>query len=130
MIEPTNVHHQRLTVSDIERSVDFYTRVVGFRLLRQREAARVLGAGSILLVLAPPPHQATPGDRFDPNRIGLDHLCFSLPTWSDLAAMAEQLTAAGVAHSGVKDLGPEFGFGTLTFEDPDGIQLEFAAPHP
>ncbi len=130
MIRATGVHHLRLTVSNVPRSQEFYTQVLGFELVRPRGPAVVLRAGALTLVLAPSPAQPLPGDRFDPNRVGLDHLSFSLASWADLEAAAVELRERRVPNSGVRDLGPEYGIGILTFEDPDGIQLEFTALRP
>ena len=74
------VHHVTLTVSDIKRSADFYTSYLGFKVVVEFEPRVALSNGSLLLVLSPPPDpaQAISQDRFNENRIGLDHVSFGV----------------------------------------------------
>ena len=76
--------------------------------------------GSSLLGLRP---VAT--DSFDEDRVGLDHLSFTVPGRADLDAAADLLDERGVAHGGVKDIGAGY---ILEFRDPDNIALELFAP--
>ena len=125
--------HVRLTVTDISRSRAFYDRVfalpVAFEVSpdadeQTRERLGFLYGGVIyrlgsgLLGLRP---VAPSGDRFDEDRVGLDHLSFSVPDREAVEAAAARLDELGVAHSGVKDLGRAV---LLEFRDPDGIALE------
>ena len=133
------VHHLRLTVTDIQRSRQFYTHLLGFQVAvespppgdpSEAEAFRVLfggvvmARGGLLLGLRP---MAPEGDRFDPDRVGLDHLSFSVPSREDLEQAVRLLDEHGVPHGGITRL-PAFGIDVLPFEDPDGIQLELTAP--
>jgi glyoxylase I family protein len=68
---------------------------------------------------------APAGDRFDENRVGLDHVSFAVPGRADLDAAAAALDSLGVAHSGVKNIGVAL---LLEFRDPDNIALELFAP--
>jgi len=70
---------------------------------------------------------APAGDRFDPDRVGLDHLSFGVPTREDLKQAARLFDERGVRHGEITRL-PSFGIDVLAFEDPDGIQLELTAP--
>jgi glyoxylase I family protein len=131
--------HVRLTVTDITRSRAFYDTVFGFDVAyempddpdaAQREAFAFLFGGVIytfgagqLLGLRPVAH---PSDRFDEDRVGLDHVSFALRTLADLEEAVATLDAAGVAHEPVKDIG---GLSILEFRDPDGNALELIAPH-
>lgn len=133
-------HHIRLTVTDIARSRAFYTDVLGFQVIAespgdpQDPAVRadpnqlyggvVLLAGSLVLGLRP---VAPASDRFEPDRVGLDHLSFSVASKAVLDEAATALTGAGVTHGVVTDL-PGFGIAVLSVDDPDGIQLELTAP--
>ena len=128
--------HVRLTVTDISRSRAFYDQVfalpVAFEVPpdadeQTRERLGFLYGGVIyrlgsgLLGLRP----VAPGsDRFDEDRVGLDHLSFSVPDREAVEAAAALLDELGVAHSGVKDLGRAV---LLEFRDPDGIALELYA---
>ena len=74
------VHHFRLTVSDVDRSSAFYTEVLGFRKLMDLNPGAFLTNGTIGLGLGPSPDAARrgKGDRFDENRVGLDHMSFGV----------------------------------------------------
>jgi catechol 2,3-dioxygenase-like lactoylglutathione lyase family enzyme len=85
----------------------------------------ILTNGTLLLGLRPTDGPA--GDRFDENRVGLDHLSFNVASRADLEAAARRLDEAGVPHSDIYELVP-FGIALLPFRDPDGIQLELTAP--
>lgn len=133
----TGYAHVRLTVTDIARSRAFYERVFGRPVAfevppdadaetRERLAFLFGGViyrlGSGLLGLRP---VAPDDDRFDEDRVGLDHLSFSVGSRSDLEAAAALLDEMGVDHELVKDLGRAL---ILEFRDPDGIGLELSAP--
>lgn len=143
-LEP--VHHIRLTVTDVQRSRDFYTEVLGFDVamdgppaaddplyvmaVENLQGGVVLTNGSMLLGLRPvdEEHKAC-GDQFDPFRVGLDHLSFSVRHRDALEAAASMLDERAVPHGEVTDL-PVFGISVLSLRDPDGIQLELTAPLP
>src|SRR5918911_109189 len=84
-------HHVRLTVTDVERSRAFYTQVLGFGVALdgppEDDADGIVAdtlQGGVVLVNAGvmiglrPVDAAHAGDRFDPFRVGLDHLSFSV----------------------------------------------------
>jgi glyoxylase I family protein len=133
------IHHLRLTVTDVERSRRFYTRLLGFEVAVESppdddpsaaEAFKILFGGvvmirgSLLMGLRP---MAPAGDRFDPDRVGLDHLSFSVANRDDLDHAVALLDENGVRHGQITSL-PSFGIDVLPFEDPDGVQLELTAP--
>jgi glyoxylase I family protein len=134
-----DIHHLRLTVTDLQRSRDFYTGLLGFQVAAESPPADdpaagevfkilfggvVLIRGNLLLGLRP---VAPAGDRFDPDRAGLDHLSFSVPGRRDLEQAARLLEQRQVPHGEITSL-PSFGIDVLPFEDPDGVQLELTAP--
>jgi catechol 2,3-dioxygenase-like lactoylglutathione lyase family enzyme len=124
------VHHFRLTVSNVDRAVRFYTEVLGFKKLMDLNPGAFLSNGSVGLGIGPHPFpdRALKGDRFDENRVGLDHLSFAVPTRRALDEAARVLDQHGVTHSEVRDLGEAFGICVLIFRDPDNIQLEVSGP--
>ena len=138
------VHHVRMAVTDVERSKTFYTEVLGFNVAVDAppppgdEHHDVLVdslQGGVILVhlgmffgLRPVDEaRAARSDRFDPFRVGLDHISFSVPTRADLDAATRLLDERGVEHGPIRDLVP-LGLSFLAFFDPDGIALELTAP--
>jgi glyoxylase I family protein len=126
------VHHVTLTVADARRSVEFYTRYMGFDHVVDFEPRVALSNGSLLLVLgpAPDPAQAIQEDRFNENRVGLDHVSLSVGSRDELEAAAAFFDENGVDHGEIKDLGEGFGIYVMAVRDPDNIQLELTAPYP
>jgi hypothetical protein len=76
--------------------------------------------GSMVLSVTLPPDssQALPGDCFDENRIGLDHLSFSVANKSGLEEAVRLLDGRGVPHGEVKDLGEGMGLYVLAIRTP------------
>jgi glyoxylase I family protein len=134
----SQVHHLRLTVTDVQRSREFYTGLLGFEVVAESpppsdpaaaETFKVLFGGVVMargnLVLGLRP-MAAAGDRFDPDRVGLDHLSFGVASRAELEQAAALFDEHGVTHGVIKPL-ESFGIEVLSFEDPDGMQLELTA---
>jgi glyoxylase I family protein len=134
-ITPTSIAHIRLTVTDIERSRQFYESVFGWPVLIEMpegldEATKakydflfggvIYDMGHGLIGLRP-----VASDTFNENRAGLDHLAFMLDSKTEIDAAAAHLDELGIAHETVKDIGPAW---ILEFRDPDNIALELSAP--
>ena len=134
-INTKSIAHVRLTVTDIERSRQFYESVFGWPVLIEvpesanpatQEALGFLFGGVIydlggtLIGLRP-----VASDTFHEDRCGLDHLAFRVTSRAELDDAAAHLDDIGVAHEPVKDIGPSF---ILEFRDPDNIALELTAP--
>ena len=123
------VHHLALTVTDSARSRDFYVNLLGFQVLAEFDTTRILSNGSLTLAVKPAsdPARASKDDRFDENRVGLDHLSLSVASLADLEKAIETLDQRGIPHGEIEDLGA-MGICVLAFRDPDNIQLELSAP--
>jgi glyoxylase I family protein len=130
-IDARAIHHITLTVSDVQRSQAFYEALLGFQKVADFGLRAVMVKGDVTLVLGPPPDpsQAMPGDRFSPNRVGLDHLSFAVASRTELERAKHLLAERGVEHKEIKDLGEGLGIYVLAFRDPDNIALELTAPY-
>jgi catechol 2,3-dioxygenase-like lactoylglutathione lyase family enzyme len=133
-----------MAVTDVERSKAFYTDILGFEVAvaeppppdnEQYDAIADSLQGGVILMhegmffgLRPvDAERARAGDRFDPFRVGLDHISFTVPARADLDRAAEWFDEKGVPHGPIRELAP-FGLCFLAFFDPDGIALELTAP--
>jgi glyoxylase I family protein len=134
-INTNSIGHVRLTVTDIERSRQFYESVFGWPVLIEspesadaatRTALAFLFGGVIydlggtLVGLRP-----VAADKFHEDRCGLDHLAFRVGSKAELDDAAAHLDDLGIEHEPVKDIGPSY---ILEFRDPDNIALELTAP--
>ncbi len=130
-IEVAGIHHFTLTVTDVARSIDFYTNLLGFQVAVDLGERKILANGNMLLVVGPPPDpaHAITDDRFNENRVGLDHVSFGVENRARLEDAVEMFDNNGVSHGEIKDLGADLGIYVLAFRDPDNIQLELTAPY-
>ena len=121
------VSHVALTVRDMAASAEWYQRVFGWMELARYGpedafSPRILlfdTASGFALGLSQPDGAST--DDFDYRRTGLDHLALGVADEDELGRWMSHLDEIGVAHSPVREL-PIGKF--ISFEDPDGIQLE------
>lgn len=121
--------HLGLRVTDLARAQRFYVDTLGFKLLQETPGAVFLDARGLLIALVGPAEQTDAADRFDPFRIGLDHLALSIADAGELDGLREQLEAAGVPNHGVEQ-DPATGAPYISFYDPDGIAWELYAMPP
>jgi glyoxylase I family protein len=126
-----SVHHVTLTVTDVARARDFYKNVLGFQVALEYGPKILLTNGQMVLAVspAPDPSRASSGDRFDENRVGLDHLSFSVANRDELDDAVRIFDEREVSHGEIEDLGDALRLYTLAFRDPDNIQLELSAPY-
>lgn len=120
------LHHVVLTVTDVNRSAEFYARALKLKLGAAERDARCLTDGAVHFCLQRAPHAPLPNDRFDENRIGLDHVAFSVPSRTELEATLETLREMGVETAGI-EFEPDGQAEYVCFRDPDNIQVEVYA---
>jgi catechol 2,3-dioxygenase len=111
-----------LTVSDLDRSLDYYREAIGLGVRAQDDGRASLGGDSELLVL-----YEVPGAQPAPRNTGLFHFALLVPERRDLAAwlahaMREQLPMTGVSDHFVSE--------ALYLRDPDGHGIEIYADRP
>lgn len=123
-----NFLHTMLRVGDLPRSVDFYTRVLGMRVLRTRDVPEYKYS---LAFLGYGEGNADNGaeleltynygvDKYDQGT-AFGHLALGVP---DVAAACEKIRAAGGKVT--REAGPvKGGTSIIAFiEDPDGYKIE------
>ncbi|HEX4141629.1 MAG TPA: VOC family protein [Candidatus Methylacidiphilales bacterium] len=118
------IHHVAIIASDYARAKDFYTRILGFEIIREtyreeRKSYKLdlrVGEAEIELFSFPnpPPRVSNPETR------GLRHLAFTVP---DFDATRERLLGFGLALEEVR-LDPTTGRRYFFFRDPDDLPLE------
>ena len=125
------VHHLALTVTNVSRSVDFYSGLLGFKPIMELGPRVLLFNGSMVLAITPPPEasQALANDRFNENRVGLDHLSFGIKSKAEMDEALKILDQRGIPHGEIKDLGADMRIYVLALRDPDNIQIELTAPY-
>ena len=129
MAEFPGLHHAAVTVSDLDRSREFYGRLFGSDPVLDEDTGSfyhvvyALGNGSLFGLHT----HTTPNDQpeFSEYRSGLDHVSFGLASRTELEEWESKLNEVGIEHSGIVDA--HYGSG-LSFRDPDNIALEFFAP--
>lgn len=139
LIDSSGFAHVRITVTDIARSKKFYDQVFGWPAAVDMsdlvgapgvsESVEQFFGGTVyqtpqgtLFGLRP-----VGGDTFDADRTGLDHVSFAVESREALVQAQAALDEAGISHGDIIDL-TSAGMAILSFQDPDDINVELAAP--
>ncbi|UMA63915.1 VOC family protein [Roseivivax marinus] len=122
------IGHVHLKVSDLDRSIDFYQRVLGLKLMqRYGPSAAFLSAGGYhhhLGLNTWDSKGAGPAPRGYP---GLFHTAFLFPDRKTLGEALARAIAAGIEISGAADHGVSE---AVYFDDPDGNGVEIYRDRP
>jgi catechol-2,3-dioxygenase len=124
------ISHAAVTVSDLARSTQWYTALIGSDTVLDEDEGKgtyhhcvwALTGGQLFGIHT---HQAPGQASFDETSVGLDHIAFTCATRGELEQWTTRLDALGIVHSDIDD--QHYGSG-VSFRDPDGIALEFFAP--
>lgn len=122
----TSVGPVTLQVADLARSIDYYERVLGLRVLRGSPQSATLGTGdgATPLVALRERKGATTVPRR--GRLGLYHFAILLPSRAALGAFVRHLSD-GQIHAGMSNhLVSE----AIYLTDPDGLGIEVYADRP
>jgi catechol 2,3-dioxygenase-like lactoylglutathione lyase family enzyme len=126
MPDLSGFHHVKLPVTDLNRSRDWYTSVLGLRVEIEfvedgvlRGLALTDASGRLRLAL-----------RLDPVRAaglaGFDPIALEVPKRDDVEAWRDRLDDLGQAHGGVVT-GHKGGSVLVGLHDPDGIEVRLYA---
>ena len=121
--ESAHVGRVRLAVSHLQRSVAFYTEVIGLSVLQQSSGFAALGVpadGRVLLELE---EVAGVQPITRGTRLGLYHTAFLLPSRAALSSFAEHVGRLGIPFGA----GDHFVSEALYLVDPDGLSVEVYA---
>jgi catechol 2,3-dioxygenase len=112
-----------LTVSDLQRSLEYYARAIGLDLLEAGNGEARLGAGSTELLRLIEEPGSPPADGFT----GLFHFALLLPERADLARWLAHAARTRVQLTGASD---HFVSEALYLRDPDhhGIEIYWDRP--
>src|SRR5262245_44280159 len=122
------IQHVAITVTDLEASEAWYTRVLGVKPVLNEDTGPfhhiVYQLGGTMLGLHGFPALVST-EPFNERRPGLDHISFGCASRDELVAWQARLDELGVPHGEIVDA--DYGSG-LAFRDPDDIALELFAP--
>lgn len=121
-LAPKQLGHLVMRVRDLERSEDFYTRIVGLTVTAKFEGHAVFMSANTelsheLLIVSPEDDAPEPeGDRG-----ALVHAAWQMASFEDLKALHQRLKDNDVPIVRIGDHGLSLG---VYFCDPDGNELE------
>jgi len=119
-----HIDHLVLTVADIEKTVDFYTRVLGMQLVTFREGRKALTFGNQKINL----HQA--GREFEPKAErptpGSADLCFIVATPLDRVIAHLETQGVSIIEGPVQRTGATGPIRSVYVRDPDLNLIELS----
>jgi catechol 2,3-dioxygenase len=135
MIKLQRLGHVLLAVRDLEKSKDFYTRILGFTVLEEDPDhggvfLSIGGLGNTLDLFpckGPVTVQASESDPTSMQNLGVRHTAFAVATEDDLKDAWHALQDAGVPILRAID---HVSQKSLYFHDPDGNLLEIVWERP
>jgi catechol 2,3-dioxygenase len=128
-IDPrVDIGHVHLKVADIERSLAFYTGVLGFELQqRMGDEAAFVSAGGYHHHIGLNTWQSKGASPPAPGHTGLFHVAIRYPDRATLADALRRLVEAGVPLGGASDHGVSE---AIYLADPDGNGIELYRDRP
>jgi len=87
-IQTRGLSHLGIRVMDLVRSKRFYSETFGFPVIREFGDIVLAHAGGMLLGMRGGNPATAPGDRFDPFRVGLEHVARAVADPAELEGIA------------------------------------------
>jgi catechol 2,3-dioxygenase len=124
----TRIGHVHLKVADIQRSLDFYCGILGFKLMaRMGDQAAFIAAGDYHHHIGLNTWESAGGTPPPPGHTGLYHHAILFPSRKTLAEALKRLIDAGWPLTGASDHGVSE---ALYLDDPDGNGVELYRDRP
>jgi catechol 2,3-dioxygenase-like lactoylglutathione lyase family enzyme len=108
--QASSLNHIQINVSNFQRSIDFYQKVLGLSVLRQEEKLALLGSGGNLMLSLRPKTPAGVVDHFGLGVVGFNQ-----------ESVSRDLIARGAKPIDQK---PEDGDAGFHVQDPDGTRVQ------
>ena len=122
-LNANGLSHLGLRVTNLARAKHFYVDTLGCQLVRETEGGVLVNVSGMLVALYETTSSSSSHDRFNPFRVGLDHLALAVEDPGILEDLKRDLDAAGVRNNGV-EVDPKSHVKYISFYDPDGIAWE------
>ena len=128
-IDPkTTIGHVHLKVADLERSVKFYTQVLGFKVMtRMGNSAAFLSVGGYHHHIGLNTWESANGKPPPEGSTGLYHFAILVPNRKELAKVFKRLMEHNYPIEGASDHGVSE---AIYLKDPDGNGIEVYADRP
>lgn len=117
--ETKHINHIHLKVANLDRSLNFYQNILGFRVTEQQPHLAILTAGGSERMLTI--EQLENASPLNPRKTGLFHIAFLLPKRADLAKVLRHFMHKGYPVQGASD---HIVSEALYISDPDGNGVE------
>ncbi len=123
-----DLSHVHLKVAELERSLAFYTGVLGYTLMqRLGDQAAFISAGGYHHHIGLNTWESRGAPPAPPGRPGLYHFAIRYPSRRDLAVAVKRVLDAGIALQGASDHGVSV---AIYLADPDGNGIEMMYDRP
>src|SRR5688500_12360657 len=122
MHELPDIGHVAVTVTDLDRSREWYSRLFESAPVLDEDTGAfyhvvyALGGGALFGLHTHTTENDQP--EFSEFRTGLDHVAFAVGSREELETWEKRLDELGIAHGGIVDA--PYGSG-LSFRDPDNL---------
>jgi catechol 2,3-dioxygenase len=126
--EGAGIGHAHLKVSNLDRALEFYCGILGFKLVAKfRNSAAFVAAGDYHHHLGLNTWESLGASPPPPHHTGLYHVGIRYPSLRDLGVAVHRLQQAGHPLRGASDHGVSV---SIYLNDPDGIGLELTWDRP
>jgi catechol 2,3-dioxygenase-like lactoylglutathione lyase family enzyme len=122
-LNANGLSHLGLRVTNLARAKHFYVDTLGCQLVRETDGGVLVNVAGVLVAVYETDSSFANYDRFNPFRVGLDHLALAVENPSILEDLKRILDAAEVRNNGIEE-DPETHDKYISFYDPDGIAWE------